>query len=164
MSANVFFDWCVFSATKRNLFCMTNDTDHYGSDRCASMTDEGLALKTVVLIAAMWLLSQRSTAPSSLQPFSKPFGWQGSGSSGRRLLSFWYFSFWPRRKKKYIAYVNDTFIGKMGKRDIFPRDVDSLFRWYEKEWIDEGVGNCPGSVQKEKVHCICKRHIYRKNG
>ena len=119
MSANVFFDWCVFSATKRNLFCMTNDTDHYGSDRCVSMTDEGLTLKTVVLIAAMWLLLQRSTAPSSLQPFSKPFGWQGSGSSGRRLLSFWYFSFWPRRKKKYIAYVNRTFTKKWAKGIYF---------------------------------------------
>ena len=123
---------------------MTNDTDHYGSDRCVSMTDEGLTLKTVVLTATTCLLSQRSTAPSSLQPFSKPFGWQGSGSSGRRLLSFWYFSFWPRRKKKYIAYVNDTFIGKMGKRNIFPRDVGSLFWRHEKNEYSRVSGTVLG--------------------
>ena len=90
---------------------MTNGTDHYGSDRCVSMPDEGLTWKTVVLVAGKWFLSQCSTAPSSLQPFSKPFGWQRSGSFGRRFLSFWYFFFL--------------------------------------------------TAQKEKVYCICKRHVYK---
>ena len=42
-----------FLELRCNLSYMTNDTDHYGSDRCVSMTDEGLTLKTVVLLGGM---------------------------------------------------------------------------------------------------------------
>ena len=42
-------------------------------------------------------------------------------------------------RKSTYANVNGMFTRKMGKRDIFSRNVDSLFQRHEKEWIDERV-------------------------
>ena len=82
------------------------------------------------------------SAPPPRQAYNRlvsPLAGKGAGVLVGGFFLFGTFSFWPRRKKKYIAYVSGTFTNSyVGQKDI-PLYSISLFRRLEKEWTYENL-------------------------
>ena len=68
-----------------------------------------------------------------------PLAGKGAGVLVGGFFLFGTFLSGRTERKSTYANVNGMFTRKMGKRDIFSRNVDSLFQRHEKEWIDERV-------------------------
>ena len=134
MSANVFFAW------QHSEICSAWQTTPTitGATVALAWQTKGLRKKRLCWQQQCDFFRSASPPRQAYNRLVSPLAGKGVGVLVGGFFLFGTFSFWPHRKKKYIAYVNSKFTRKMGKRDLFPRNVVSLFSAARKRMNTRG--------------------------